>query len=394
MSRFLSVLLCICLAGDNVFGFHRVDSNRNRKLRVTAEDESSSVSFLYGFAQEMNEKLGGIFHDVYELKKTTAALLVTTASLQVQIDTLSASVDVTVESLNKTLTDEINQVKETLTASITDLETTFTEKISKVADDQNDLNKTITAHIGSINSTLSLDIQKLDSNLRNVNVSLKTEIEGVNTQLCGKIDQLNTTVSKQIATVSSDLSADVKKLKDDQKSLTDNFNTQIAALNRDVTGQASKLEQLTASVQQHVSTLQGEINDLELLEECYNYEHAKVNGSWTDLEKYCKTKGGELAFHKMQSLESRRQIASDTGILDSGDFFWWGLSRANSTSDWMYVDGTKPAVDDVHWGPNFPNNATGLDCVTMFINAGNPVDLYSANAKCDGTLTGICEYKC
>ena len=43
-----------------------------------------------------------------------------------------------------------------------------------------------------------------------------------------------------------------------------------------------------------------------MLDECYNYEHVKVNGSWSDLEKYCKTKGGVLAFHKMQSLESRR----------------------------------------------------------------------------------------
>jgi len=394
MSRFTILLLCLCLAGDSVFGLYRVDSSRNHKLRVTDEDDSSSISFLYGFAQEMNKKLGGIFHDVYELKKTTAALMVTTASLQVQIDTLSASVDVTVGSLNKTLTEEIDQVKKTLTASITDLETSLTGKISKVTDDQTDLNKTLTAHISSINSSLSSDIQKLDSNLKNLNASLKSEIDGVNTELCGKIDQLNTTVSKEIATVSSDLAADVKKLEDDQKSLTDNFNTQIAALNRDVTGQATKLEQLTASVQQHVSTLQGEINDLELLDECYSYEHAKVNGSWSDLKKYCNTKGGQLAFHKMQSLESRRQIASDTGVLDSGDFFWWGLSRANSTSDWMYVDGTKAATDDVHWGPNFPNNATGLDCVAMFVNVDNPVGLYSANAKCDGPLSGICEYKC
>ena len=89
-----------------------------------------------------------------------------------------------------------------------------------------------------------------------------------------------------------------------------------------------------------------------------------------------------------------RQIARDTGIFDTDDMFWWGLSKSSDTSNWTYVDGKTAQADDIHWGPSYPHGDANMNCAALLSSEGNSLDLLTTNALCTNLYHGICEYKC
>ena len=66
---------------------------------------------------------------------------------------------------------------------------------------------------------------------------------------------------------------------------------------------------------------------------------------------------------------------------------WIGLSRANESANWYWVDGTLAADEDIFWQADEPNNYNGIEhCGVIYNLYGMTEDF-----PCNWTRLGLCE---
>ena len=112
---------------------------------------------------------------------------------------------------------------------------------------------------------------------------------------------------------------------------------------------------------------------------CYTANNTD-NVTWESANMTCVENGNsrlaKALVHRM-STEIER-------ITQSTDEYWIGLSRPNSSSEFMWSDGTSVSDMDERWSSGYPMD--GLNCVSV---RGDSVKWYSSN--CSESKRYVCE---
>jgi len=153
----------------------------------------------------------------------------------------------------------------------------------------------------------------------------------------------------------------------------------------------------------------------------YRYEISYNGGfSHESARKYCKNKGGDLAFHNLDTIEKRKQIICEDlmfcDVNESSRYLRWGLQKhtygdwwwLGKTTVWKYADGTRANDEDVLWVTPNQKTRKGKQCGLIHVYGdGSPVqyvhlgnydgDSFKAfSEECDlivGHMHAFCEFE-
>ncbi|XP_035693955.1 lactose-binding lectin l-2-like [Branchiostoma floridae] len=116
------------------------------------------------------------------------------------------------------------------------------------------------------------------------------------------------------------------------------------------------------------------------------YNQAKT---YSQARHVCEDDGGLLAMPKNQDLDTF--LVKLKNSVDSGEYFWFGLSDELGEGEWMWVDWTpyNATSDWGNWQPGQPDDAFGAgeDCVHYVSARGRGWN----DLRCDTTLKFICQ---
>lgn len=93
----------------------------------------------------------------------------------------------------------------------------------------------------------------------------------------------------------------------------------------------------------------------------YRYVISDFAASWTYARKLCKEKGGDLAYHGFDNLETRGVIRSGLNLPIQSMQIWFGLQKVGN--QWRWLNGSTASSDTIHWySTHHPSTAAGDNC--------------------------------
>ncbi|XP_067659663.1 uncharacterized protein [Haliotis asinina] len=94
-----------------------------------------------------------------------------------------------------------------------------------------------------------------------------------------------------------------------------------------------------------------------------DYIMGPMNVSWAEAKDYCMARGAVMYIQTEvgQWDDLNKSLEKQNLALETGSYFWVGLSRASESAAFEWVDNT--VFESDNWMQNEPNNATGYNCV-------------------------------
>jgi len=141
-------------------------------------------------------------------------------------------------------------------------------------------------------------------------------------------------------------------------------------------------------------------------DEIFRFEVTMRTGSWKDMRRYCKSRGGDLLHSGLETMESRRELIYNMlgygAIVNS---FWIGIRRKRG--QWISVDGTTLGDEELNWNlrdtieyrkyprlnlPDARGRCTYINVDWFMRDSRN--DLKTNRNNCDRSRAAICQFKC
>ena len=122
---------------------------------------------------------------------------------------------------------------------------------------------------------------------------------------------------------------------------------------------------------------------------CYLYRPMEFR-TWNSAQKACLAEGGPDASLAVISTWEENSLIHDSMTRDSDmpitANFWIGLSKADASSSYMWVDGTNATATYAYWARTQPDSATSAHCVQVHY-----ISAQWHNEACTGYLGYACE---
>lgn len=202
-----------------------------------------------------------------------------------------------------------------------------------------------------------------------------------------------------VADLSSEVQMNVTALSDEDREIQQLVTDLSAKEQADYIKFDADIAMLESTAQENYDELKGDINTLNtticaLSYSGYFYAFVDTLHEWDDARQNCINKGGDLAYHGLDSMAFREELLCDHfGLCDNGvvEYPWFGLRRYNGM--WEYLDQT-PAPDDILWATGEYDHS-GEDCGMIFrVEYGYSNFLETVSYPCSWTYRSVCEFKC
>jgi len=337
----------------------------------TSPDDNTINSILLLIWTDLNE----LSEQVKELNEKTTTLQATTDSLQSQILLVNNKIG--------KLEDDLEDNTETLNEVKTDL-----DELKKTAED-------------SDVSEMAEELEELNEELDEYEENL-SELEGVLQYNVTQLSDEDFAMEQDIQEFDNELS----ELEDLIQFNATQLSNQDIAIEQDVQDMTQQYQQDYAEVNTKISELEQEVEDnynelkeiVVWLSDGYRYEISQSGAyTWDTARQYCNDRGGDLAYHNLDTIEKRDEIiCKKIGWCDDyiNDELWWGIHKRQGTTDiWEYMDGTIATDDDIIWVTETQKSADGEDC-GMISNQSKPMKAISYH--CDYQSYGyfaFCEFE-
>ena len=180
----------------------------------------------------------------------------------------------------------------------------------------------------------------------------------------------------------------------------DSLSQEVKALKNQ--SRENQQNELISSLFQKVEVLknQSEINLQLIVDACdkalyipphaYIYRLTPGLQSWQKSQEFCQNWGGDLAMHRVKTLENRKELIQNLRI--SNIDFWIGANDIASEGNWVWVDGERASSSELIWKNGQPDNSGGVqDCVLL---EAFPIRSYVGFAwddRCWRSIHGLCK---
>jgi len=315
--------------------------------------------------------------DVAELTVKTDSLVATTESLQATIGVLSLKVRNNEDDIA-----DLMEFKNTVETGTGSMDPAIQQQIT-------DLSSNVTA--------LTEENEEIQQQVVDLSIKEQNDYDGLNAD----ITALNSTVhannqevkdlKNTVETETSSIQQQVTDLSIKEQSDYDELDADIAALN--------------STVQANYQELKGDVDNIAKtcgpLSNGYNYEFLDTSYTWNAARTVCQSKGGDLAYHGLDTLNGREQLlCGHFNLCDNGDVSdgspYIGLRRDTTTRMFEYLDGELSPFDDQLWGGlDDYNQSYDQDCGHLSgIEHNNPNFLQAYSYPCNVDKLSICEIPC
>jgi len=195
------------------------------------------------------------------------------------------------------------------------------------------------------------------------------------------------------------------------QSTTDNLQSASVLMKNRMDKLEDTVEGLTQQYQQDYADLDTKISELEQSckencveqpQESYRYEISPTSTNWQDARDYCLAKGGDLAYHGINSIQKREEIICNTmqwcDYSGNSRHLWFGLQKRPS-GEWEFLDGTLAQDEDVLWVDLSMKTITRFDCGEIYVHSSMHssstayAHLTTSVDPCDQNRYAFCEFK-